>query len=99
MTRRINAPSEERSNLSMDVEFYRFLGERKADSQRDADRLQGEIETLLCQVDSKRREQDEHLNIVQACADGLARQTRPAPTLTPREAATPINGPLHGEGE
>ncbi len=39
------------------------------------------------QIESKRREQTEHLNIVQACDGGLTindRTNRPAPQLTPR---------------
>lgn len=93
MSNRRQLDSTTRENLAQDQEFLRFLQERKADAQRDADRLQSEIETLMCQVDSKRREQAEHLNIVMACDGGLAKQTRPAPSLTPRVAAMTIEAP------
>ncbi len=96
MTRRmLNDTSREA--LAQDVEFNRFLQERSADAQRDADRLQSEIETLMMQLDSKRREQGEHLNIVEACQGGLSRTTRPAPKLVPKDDPLHIaNPPLGG---
>lgn len=88
-SRSINQPSESRTALAQDVEFVRFLNERLADSQRDADRCQSDIETLMAQVEAKRREQGEHLNIADACRAGIQiadRSLRPAPQLTPRSA-------------
>lgn len=81
-----NQITDDRPGLAQDREFLRFLQERMADEQREADRLQNEIETLLAQADVKRREQDERLNIVAACAAGIAindKAQRPAPTLAP----------------
>ncbi len=89
-TRSLTTPGEDRSSLAQDVEFLRFLAERKADEQRNADRCQADIDTLMAQVDSKRREQSEHLNIVEACEAGLGindRAARPAPQLTPHVEA------------
>lgn len=93
MNRRLNPPGEERSNLANDVEFLRFLEQRKADAQRECDRLQSEIETHLEQVTAKRQEQGEYMTIVEACAAGLGvtdRSNRPAPTLTQREPDPPV---------
>lgn len=87
-----NQITDDRPGLAQDREFLRFLQERMADEQREADRLQNEIETLLAQVDVKRREQDERLNIVAACAAGIAindKAQRPAPTLAPRPEDDP----------
>ncbi len=92
MNRRLNPPGEERSNLANDVEFLRFLEQRKADAQRESDRLQSEIETHLEQVSAKQREQGEYLTIVDACTAGLGvadRSNRPAPTLSPHIAEAP----------
>lgn len=83
---RLNPPGEERSNLANDVEFLRFLEQRRADAQREADRLDAECETHLEQVAAKRREQGEYLTIVEACVAGLGvsnRASRPAPVLSP----------------
>jgi hypothetical protein len=97
MTRRplTTTPNDDRSTLAHDVEFLRFLSERLADSQREADRCQHDIDTLMAQVDSKRREQAEHLNIVDACTAGLKiadRSTRPAPVLAPHVEDEPVTG-------
>lgn len=83
-----NQITDERSALAMDREFIRFMTERQADEQREADRLQHEIETLLAQADAKRQEQTERLNIVAACAAGIAindKASRPAPVLAARD--------------
>lgn len=80
-------PPDTRPSVPQDLAFQRFLTERRADAQRDADRLQSEIDQLLEQVDSKRREQAEHLNILDACEGGMtvhAKANRPAPTITTR---------------
>lgn len=98
MTRR-QIDGTTRESLAMDAEFNKFLFERRADEQRDVDRLDSEIDTLQCQIDSKRREQTEHLNIIEVCNGGLAKQNRPAPQLTPKPEESVIDGPLHGEGE
>ncbi len=85
--------SDDRSLLRHDVEFQRFLTERQADEQREADRLQHEIDTLLEQVDCKRREQAERLNVIDACMAGLGindKTNRPAPTLTQRPPEAPV---------
>ena len=87
MSRRLNPPDEDRPVLSQDMEFLRFLSERQADAQRDADRCQHDIDTWMAQIDAKRTEQTEHLRIVEACTAGLAinnRAQRPAPELTTR---------------
>lgn len=90
-------PSDTRPSVPQDQAFQRVLTERRADAQRDADRLQSEIDALLEQVDSKRREQAEHLNVVDACDRGLdvrARASRPTPQLAPH-----VNGSILTEDE
>lgn len=85
--------SDERSTLAHDAEFLRFLGERLADEQREADRLQSEIDGLMAQVDSKHREQSERLNIVDACRAGIeltGNANRHAPQITTRDATPPV---------
>lgn len=92
---KLNAPSDNRTNLAQDQEFYRFLQRRRADCQNEADRLQSEIETLMAQVDAKRQEQSEYLNIVLACDGGLGlvdKTNRPAPTFSPHSAAPVLEG-------
>lgn len=101
MTRR-QIEGTTRESLQQDVEFLRFLAERQADAQRDADRCQTEVDTWMEMIDSKRREQAENLRIVEACVAGLAinnRINRPAPQLTPKPEEPVIDGSLHGEGE
>ena len=95
-TRRLNPPNDDRPVLSQDVEFLRFLSERQADAQRDADRCQHDIETWLAQIDSKRAEQSEHLRIVEACTAGIGittRANRPAPEITTSRLEEEVHAP------
>lgn len=88
MSRRLNAPTEERSSLAQDVEFLRFLTERLADAKRDSDRCQNDIDTWMEQIESKRREQSEHMRIIDACQAGIGindRSLRPAPQILEHE--------------
>lgn len=94
--RSLTNQGDDRSTLAHDVEFLRFLQERLADSQREADRCQHEVDTLMAQVDGKRREQAEHLNIVDVCTAGLKiadKSTRPASVLAPHVESTTENQP------
>lgn len=98
MNRRINASTEDRPALQQDVEFIRFLTERLADAQRDADRCQSDIDTWMAQIDSKRREQAEHLKIAEACTAGIGindRSLRPAPQILEHEMEK-ANDPIVG---
>lgn len=85
MTRHLPTDDTARPSLAQDTVFIKFLAERRADAQRDAERLQGEIDLLTAQIEGKRDEQTEHMRIVAACTAGLEvanRENRPAPELT-----------------
>ena len=88
MTRRLPTDDTARPSLAQDTVFIKFLAERRADAQRDAERLQGEIDLLTAQIEGKRDEQTEHMRIVDMCDAGLdvtRRENRPAPELAPRQ--------------
>lgn len=83
----INAVSNIRENLDQSVEFRRFLTGKKSDASHESEKLEHEIETLLAEIDSKRKEQGEQDDIVARCDAALTidvTPNRPAPQLSPK---------------
>lgn len=82
------------SLLRQDIEFMRYMTERRADAEREADRCQHEIDTMMASIEAKRLEQDEYLRIVDACsAAGAVIEGRPAPKLTGKKEEAQVEAP------